>query len=39
MFSHFQRPVGVALGSTAGLMAPVALTPHADHFGRGEKGG
>ena len=39
MFSHFQRPVGVALGSTAGLMAPVALTLHADHFGRGQKGG
>lgn len=39
MFSHFQWPVGVALGSTAGLVAPVALTLQADHFRKGEKGG
>ena len=39
MFSRFRWPVGVALGNTAGLVAPVALTLHADHVGKRGKGG
>ena len=39
VFSQFRRPMGVALGNTAGLVALVALTLHADQFGKGVKGG